>query len=1436
MFRLRFVPLLLLSAASASGQGVITTVAGTDWLFPADGLPAVNAPLSAAFGPDIAIDAQGRIFLADYGNAMVMRIDSDGTIHVVAGNGLLSASGDGGPAVNASLYAPAAVALDREGAIYILTTVGTIRKVRPDGIITTIAGDLAGEFGFGGDGQSARNAQFNNPSALAVGPDGSVYIADTDNYRIRKIGPDGITRTIAGTGVRGQSGDGGPATAARLLGPLRMAFDTGGNLFFVDAAALDSGLTGVVRRIDLNGVITTVPTPPAVVAVALALDPAGRLYIADRETHRILRVNGDGGVTAIAGTGASGFSGDGGAALSARLALGNYPSIAVHPDGSVYVGDEGNGRIRRIDTAGNIATVAGNGLFRFSGNGGPATSATLYIPAGLAKDAAGNLYIAEAGAARIRRVSKDGTIDVFAGNGRSGYSGDGGPAVSASLNAPAGMAMAPDGSVLFADLANCVIRRIDTAGVISTVAGTGKCGFGGDGGRAKEALLNEPFGVAVDAFGNIAFTEPSGNRIRLIRDGMISTVAGDGTPGRRGDGGPAQDARVRDPGGIRIYNGFLYFADSGNHVVRRIALDETRNIETVAGSGRPGSFCDDGPARRVDLNTPFSLDFDSAGNLYVADTGNLCIRKITPDGTVTTVAGDGFFNEDGLDGTETLIGPPLDVLVDHAAGNLLFSDIALNRVRVLLEMPPTFRIGTEKIELTAPAGGQATDQLITIEGSVPRLFFAAGGSEDWLSVNPSAGNMPAVVTVSGDASQLAPGTHTAVLIALASGDSRGQSIPVNFIVTAPGSPSLRLSPTSVQFSFVRGATESRTRSIVVTNAGGGSLSFTVTAAMKPGENWLRTSAASGTVGAFGSTPLNVTVDPAAMGPGTYSATITVAAAALGQAITIPVTVTVSSVQQTILIPQTGLSLFATRGDSRGSVLPQFFSILNTGSGQMRWSVSATALSGGFWLSAFPAAGVTDAALPLVPQVRVDVDPSGLAAGAYYGSIEVTAPEADNSPQVVSVVLTVLEPGSGIAPFVQPAGLSFAAVVGGTVPGSQTLQVQNISGAPLTFTASGFAVNRELLFDVLPGSGTVMPGQPLRVVVQPRETKLATGVYRGSITLSFSDGTQRNVAVALVLAPAGNSAAPASKALVRGADACQAKTLVPVFTLLNDSFSLPASYPSQVAVKVVDDCAAPMTTGGVIVSFTNGDPPVRLTSLKDGTWAGTWTPQRRVPEIVVTASSAVPEQNLRGEVKIKGALRSGDTTPVVNPGGVVSTYATSSPILAPGSLVTLAGSNLPGGEAVIAGRPATVLTSSDTQINALVPFGVAPNTVQQVVVSRGASISTPQPVIIAEASPAIVTSDGRRAALAAVAPVGAGDTVVIQATGLGEVTAEGTRLRVTVTIGGVAAEVRSSVLAPESMGVYHVTTVVPAGVVAGEDVPLVVTTGGHASLPAVIAVK
>ncbi|MBU6402748.1 MAG: hypothetical protein KGS61_20705, partial [Verrucomicrobia bacterium] len=335
----------------------------------------------------------------------------------------------------------------------------------PNGVIATVAG--GGTPGAGDDGVAATNVSLANPAGVVVDESGNLFIAEADSARIRKVSTGGRITTVVGNGTVGYSGDGGPAIAASLANPTGLALDGRGNLFIADT------WNNAVRKVDAHGTITT-----------------------------------------VAGNGTQGFAGDGGLAIDATM---TGPSgVAVDAAGNVFIADSWNHRIREVDTNGIITTVAGNGAGGYSGDGGAATNASLKYPGGLAVDRAGNLFIADAGNNRVRKVDTRGVMTTVAGDGRFTYAGDGGAATNASLANPLALALDAAGDLFIADQYSYRIRVVDTNGVIITVAGSGALGYSGDGGAATNASLANPCAVALDVAGDLFIADAGNNRIREV--------------------------------------------------------------------------------------------------------------------------------------------------------------------------------------------------------------------------------------------------------------------------------------------------------------------------------------------------------------------------------------------------------------------------------------------------------------------------------------------------------------------------------------------------------------------------------------------------------------------------------------------------------------------------------------------------------------------------------------------------------------------------------------------------------------------------------------------------------------------------------------------------------------------------------------------------------
>jgi secreted PhoX family phosphatase len=680
--------------------GQITTVAGDGtWGYAGDKGPATSAQL--AYPAGTALDRNGNLVICDSGNNVIRVVASStgtfygqsmtsGDIYTVAGDGTAGDAGTGTAATGAELNQPTGVAVDRTGNL-VIADLGNnqVRVVAAAtgtyygqhmtaGDIYTVAGD--GTAGFAGDGGAATGAELDMPEGVALDAQGDVVIADYGNNRVRLVAERtktafglpvtaGDIYTVAGTGNAEFSGDGGPATSASLSTPRDVVVDRSGNIVVADSG------NNRVR-----------------VIAASTGTAYGQLVSA-------------GDIQTVAGTGAlGGFSGDGGAAGDAVF---NLPTgVAADAAGDVAVADQNNDRVRFVPVrsgtyfgqsmiGGSIYTVAGDGTAGTSTNGTSGPDGEIDAPSGLAFDPAGNLLVAEFAGNRIRVVAHDtgtfygrrmtaGGIYTIAGTGAIGSTGDGGPATRAEINAPENLTVDGSGNVVFTEFYGNDVRAIaatsgtlyglsTTAGDIYTIAGTGASGDTGDGGPALTATFQQPVGVVVDRFGNLVVGDYLNNEVRVVATatgtfygipmevGNVYTLAGDGSRGSAGDGGPAAAAQLSFPAGVTVDpTGNVIFADSANNVVRVVAAVSgtffgqsmtVGDIYTIAGGGVTSCPAGIGlplPGTAAALSVPLGVAFAAPDSLRISDSANNCVRDLItgqeapgPPGSVTATAANG---------------------------------------------------------------------------------------------------------------------------------------------------------------------------------------------------------------------------------------------------------------------------------------------------------------------------------------------------------------------------------------------------------------------------------------------------------------------------------------------------------------------------------------------------------------------------------------------------------------------------------------------------------------------------------------------------------------------------------------------------------------------------------------------------------------------------
>jgi uncharacterized protein (TIGR03437 family) len=1214
-------------------------------------------------------------------------------------------------------------ALGPDGSLYAADPGNhVILKIARDGIVSIVAGN--GLRRYSGDGVPARATSLNEPRGIAVDRAGNLYIADSQNHRVRMVDTRGIIRTVAGNGFAGDSGDNGPAASAALNTPCSVALDNAGNLF------IDDRLNSRIRRVGADGVIRTVlRVGTGFNTGAIAADPAGNILVPDALGNRILRIDSSSLASIIiAGTGVPGFSPDGTAALSAML---NEPSgVAVDAAGVVYFTDRFNQLVRKIEN-GVLGTVAGNGDLGFDDAPVPAAEAKFNSPYGLAFDGQDDLVVADLNNRRLRRIARSGntftSVSLLAGNGQFRFFPENSPATLAFLTQPRRAVAAADGSLYVTDTSAGQVRRIDAAGRISSVtarlapgatgcsgemlqfdfpiglalhpsgvlyvsdygsdvvirvnlaAGTysrfaGTCfqrGFSGERVPALSARLNSPSGLTVDAGGNVYIADTDNHAVRRVGlDGIISTVAGVPQSPSQGvveENVPATMARLAGPHGVVLDTANnLYIADRYNERIRRVSAAGV--ITTVAGGGSGDSLGDNGPARQARLFQPWDVAVDRSNNLLIADTENQRIRLVrAADGIITTAAGNGIegFSGDGGPATAASLNYPTSV-IPFADGSFVIVDSENDRLRRVAQVLPVLSVSQQTIQLVGVSGGRPQIGSFQVTSTVPGLPFQASANQPWLSVSLSASTLPATVDLTASLTGLPVGEQVAE-VRITAPPAAPITVTVRLQVGPAQTARLDLDLSTLLFTASgTGPGGAQSRSVRLSNAGSGSTTFLAVATTESEVRWLSVRPESGSVSAASDVFLTVTADPTGLAPGTYKGSLRIQPGSGGDALIKPVVLTVSQ-DAAVRLTQSGLTFYALEG----SAIPQTqtLEVVVPSSGSPVRAAVSTMDGNVPWISLTPVVRQTGSP---IATVAVRVDPTGLAIGNYYAEILFNA---DNSPlsQSSVVVLQILPRGTALRPLAQPSGLVFTSSVT-TNPPSQELTLFNPGTEPLRFNSNSVTLDGMPWIVYQPPAGEIAPGQRLRLAVQPIAAGLREGVYRGAITFLFSSGPIQVVPLAFIVTPP-DSGTPVS---ARFAGSCTPNQLVPVFNLIGRDFVVPTGWPTPVEVRVLDNCGQALTDGAVTATFTNGDAPLSLSHVRDGIWSATWVSRNSsaTPTGITATAEVSSPARLTGAVSLTGLVRSQQDVPIIPPGAVFVAGNSRHPnLLAPGSLTSIYGVGL-----------------------------------------------------------------------------------------------------------------------------------------------------------------
>ena len=1196
--------------------------------FSGEGGPAVDAAMSGPSG--LCIDANNNVFVADSDNAIIREIlvtpvagKTVGNIYTVAGVQAATDfvyGGDGGPALSANLHFPDGCSFDSHGNLYIAdrgnnairVVIGPL-GVPPASIPTTdnIPGNIylfAGSTGavapnppaggYGANNTAARGAALWGPFDVFVDAHDNVFIADLGNNFPPSGIPDptlppnnNVVREVPATaqtipfamiagdiytvaGVQASNGHttGIVATTALLNGPKGIFVDSHGNLFFAD------GGNQVIREV-------AGPTPGTGMATGSIYDVAGHFPN-------------------------KGYAGDGFPAIDGRVAL-SFPSgTFVDPTGSIFIADSNSNAIRQVAsntsdyTTELISTFAGNGHFSFGGDGALAIDGELNSPAGIAIDGFGNLAIADFSNEVIRTVANPistGTLSTLAGEPENNGFSNGGPTLSTSLvNNATGVFFDPAGNVFIADRDNCLVREI-TGTTIATIAGTDPvttpvCGFAGATGLATSATLGKVNGVAIDAAGNVFISDSTNNIIWEVAKNTTTTPAMTAghiyiavgtqqlTGSFGGDGGAATSAQLNSPTGIFIdIFGNLFIADTKNNVVREVPADNTTTpspmtagfIYTVAGEQSLGAGFggDGGSAVAAQLNNPFTMVADHAGNIFIADTKNQVIREVAA-GNINTVAGmhgSAGFSGDGGAATAAQLNSPQGLALD-GAGDLLVADSVNNRVRSITTLANVAAVPVASFDKTSLTfatqllNTTSTAQVVTLTNtgssvlSIGPITLTGAESGDFKLAPASTCGVSLAPTLSCTISvkftPTANGTRTAS-VSITDGTSGS---PDTILLTGTGgSPTADLSGTSLTFVNQLVTTTSAAQTVTLTN--NGTVALTITGITLTGTNLGDYSLApANTCGASLAPAANCTISvkftPTATG--TRTASVSIADNASGS----PQTVSLTG---TGVAPGVGLSgnslTFAAQNLTTTSAA-QTVTLTNTGTSALTITgITLTGTNSGDF--ALAPASTCGASLAASANCTISVKFTPIANGTRTASVSI-ADSATGSPQMVSLTGTGVSPTAGLS----ATTLTFAA---------QTL---NIASAPqsVTLTNSGTSA--------LTITGITLTGTNSGdFALAPANTCGASLAISANCTISVTFTPTANGARTAAVSIADNASPSPQTVSLTGAGGTPAASFnSTTLTFSNQAVSTPSAAQS---VTLTNSGTVPLSITGITVSGTNG---------------------------------------------------------------------------------------------------------------------------------------------------------------------------------------------------------------------------------------------------------